>query len=419
MSDDTGDRVPSLLNYKNLTREFYLLVPNAFLIFSIALVLMLILYSDRSFEKKPHDIFCFNKKPDPKSKDTNPDCPPMETLDGTDIGKFGLVAFIFSNAYKVTLNATNSVIHKFLVNIQKLNFIRLYLFFFIIIKTTRELVKIFFPFNLFKKLKNKEASIIIDFMSIFMSVIALLFTMCILVAIVVYFGFIFYRLGTAKRYDTKLIPVLVMLILIFPVIAIVFGLNATITENGVGVKNKEKVGHYNWLFVLLIALGVPFIATCQTVGSVLISGFFNIFNDKYQDEDAVNQYPKLNKVGGGIEDVVKAVRAVKGLMGKKDKVEISSGESSFNPLTAHINSSESSPVNNNDFPPVKNNDLPPVKIVESFFITKSKKIRSNALWFIAILATFTVSLTIGDLAATTLKLEHTKKNINKTFKFLT
>ena len=216
MSDDTGDQVPSLLNMSNLTKNFYTLVPNTFFIFSIGLILMLMLYSNKSFEKKPYGMFCFTKDHDSKSKKTDDQksCPPMETLDGTDIGTFGLYAFVFSNAYKVTLNATNNVIHLFLTQIQKLNMIRLYIFFFFLIKYTKELVKVFFPFNLFKKMKDVKTSIIVDFMSIFMSVIGFLFTMCLVVAIVVYFAFIFYRLATAKRNDAKLIPVLFVLIII-------------------------------------------------------------------------------------------------------------------------------------------------------------------------------------------------------------
>jgi hypothetical protein len=413
MSELQGDQIPSLLNAKNLTKNFYTLVPNTFFIFSISLILMLILYSNKSFEKKPYDMFCFTKDHDSKSKKTDPNCPPMEKLDGTDIGTFGLYAFVFSNAYRVTLNATNSVIHLFLKQIQKLNIIRLYIFFFFFIKYTKELVRAFFPFNLFKKIKNTNTSIFVDFMSIFMSVIGFLFTICLLVAIVVYFAFIFYRLGTAKRNDAKLIPVLFVLIIIFPIIAITFGLNATITENGVGVTTKQKIGHYNWFFFVLIALGAPFIATCQTIGSVLISGVLNLFTKRYEDKDAVNQYPMPDKVGGGINSAVEAVRAVEAVIKSKSKTESKSEYKSTsksvdgvkNPLLFNTEFNTNVHVNNDNSP----ND---------YFITKANKIRSTAVWGVLGLTLVTTILTMLDVSVTTLKWDHSKKIINKTILFL-
>lgn len=417
MSDDIGDQVPSVLNMSNLTKNFYTLVPNTFFIFSISLVLMLMLYSNKSFEKKPHDMFCFTKDHDSKSKKTDEktSCPQMEKLDGTDIGTFGLYAFVFSNAYKVTINATNSVIHLFLKQIQKLNILRLYIFFFFFIKYTKELVRTFFPFNLFQKMKGVKTSIFVDFMSIFMSVIGFLFTICLLVAIVVYFAFIFYRLGTAKRNDAKLIPVLFVLIIIFPIIAITFGLNATITENGVGVTTKQKVGHYNWLFFVLIALGVPFIATCQTIGSVLFSGFLNLFTNKYEDKDAVNQYPNPDQVGGGINDVVKAVRAVEAVIHNKSKAKDKAASSSSSKEGGIKNPILGNTEINLDYDFNKNSTNYDEEI---YFITKSNKIRSDAIWCVLGLTFITTILTMLDTAVTTLKWEHSKKIMNKTIQVL-
>ena len=60
MSD--GDPIPSLFDMRTLTKDFYTLVPNGVLIFSVAILLTLILYSNNSFKKKTiWNILLFEK----------------------------------------------------------------------------------------------------------------------------------------------------------------------------------------------------------------------------------------------------------------------------------------------------------------------------------------------------------------------
>ena len=164
MSD--GDPIPSLFDMRTLTKDFYTLVPNGFLIFSVAILLTLILYSNNSFKKKPYGIFCFLKKiklddcgkPILETKtDPNADvleCPEMEELSANDTGKFALIAYIMKTSYEVTHNATNSVIHFLLEQIQSLRIIPLYGLFYFAIKFLKDLIKVIMPFDLFNKFKG-------------------------------------------------------------------------------------------------------------------------------------------------------------------------------------------------------------------------------------------------------------------------
>lgn len=318
MSD--GDPIPSLFDMRTLTKDFYTLVPNGFLIFSVAILLTLILYSNNSFKKKPYGIFCFLKKIEldecgkpilETNAKTDPnadilDCPKMEELSANDTSRVALISYIMKTSYEVTHNATNSVIHFLLQQIQSFRIIPLYVLFYFAIKFLKDLIKVIMPFDLFKNFKGKTSSILTDFMAILMSVITLLFTICFMIANVIYFAFIFNKLANAKGHAVKLIPILFVMLLIIMFAVIIGGIKAQ------GAKKNEK---YIWLFFMLIAFGVPFVATCHTIGYVLLSGFINVFTGRFTnervaaDKDTYNKYKlneKTSKVGGAVSGGAKS-----------------------------------------------------------------------------------------------------------------
>ena len=386
---------------KTLTQDFYTLVPNTFLVFSLAILFTIILNSNNSFQAKPYGMFCFTKQPKiddcgdviPSIKKTDSDtldCPEMTKLDKNDVGKIALIAYIMRTSYEVTHNATNSVIHLLLRQIQQLNIIKLYLLFYIMLKLSKEtvnamfpldLVKAIFPFDLFKTIRTANTSILIDFMEILLSVITLLFTICFLVANVVYFSFLFVRLAQAKGHYVKLIPILAIMLLIIIFILIVVGINS---------QGKKKNGKMNLLFIMLIAFAVPFVATFHTLGYALLSGFINIFTGGYTRPDVHDHKDKYNKYKIEKPEEPKITRG--GATTDAASVAVAAGVTAVSVAAAvsGINLNTSKNKNNNDNAP---NNMQNVKDdPNAGFNTKLKKIRTDALWFIGGLVVLTSTL---------------------------
>ena len=421
-----SDPIPSLFDRRTLTKDFYTLVPNAFLIFSVAILLTIILYSNNSFKSKPYGMFCFLKKqvlddcgkPIPETKiktDPNPDileCPQMEELSKNDTSKLALISYIMKTSYEVTHNATNSVIHFLLEQIQSLRIIPLYVLFYIAIKFLKDFIKVIMPFDLFKKFKGKKSSILTDFMAILMSVITLLFTICFMVANVIYFAFIFNKLANAKGHYVKLVPILFIMLLIILFVVIMVGIKA---------QGKKKKGQYNWLFFMLIAFGVPFVATCHTLGYVLITGFLNVLTGRFINEkvaahkDTYNKY-KINetasKVGGALSDIadgpVAAAMIATSAATAAVAAVVEPPTKSRNPLRPLYNAGISA-YQDSIFKTQKDEDKPNFN-----FNKKARRIRKDAMWFVLGLTILTSVLAMLDSSTKIMKSPIANNYIKKT-----
>jgi hypothetical protein len=434
-----SDPVSSLFDRRTLTKDFYTLVPNSFLIFSVALILVIILYSNNSFKPKPYDMFCFLNQPklddcgEPIKTAKIPDtlnCPTMEELDKNDSGRAHLIAYIMRTSYEVTHNATNSVIHLLLQQIQSLRIIPLYVMFYIIIKLFKDVLKAINPFginDLFNKFKKKPTTIIFDFMAIFMSVISLLFTLCFVVANVIYFAFIFNKLATAKGHYVKLIPILFVMLLIIGFVVIIAGIKA---------QGKKKNGKYNWFFFLLIAFGVPFVATCHTLGYVILSGIVNLFTGRFinkniaADKDTYNKYQlnekdsKVSMKGGantGANDnsnagsggasvsdgPIAAAMVATGAATAAVAAAVGVPKKSMNPLSRMYDSGLSA-YKSSPFKTQKGEDY------QNFnFNKKARRIRKDALWFVLGLTLLTSVLAMLDSSTKIMKHKDANKYISK------
>ena len=350
------------------------------------------------------------------------ECPEMEELSANDTGKFALIAYIMKTSYEVTHNATNSVIHFLLEQIQSLRIIPLYGLFYFAIKFLKDLIKVIMPFDLFKKFKGKKSSILTDFMAILMSVITLLFVICFMVANVIYFAFIFNKLANAKGHAVKLIPILFVILLIIMFVVIMVGIKA----------QGKKKGKYNWLFFMLIALGVPIAATCHTLGYVLLSGFINVFTGRFTgkdvaaDKDTFNKYKindKASKVGGAVSGgaksnsgantniaegpVAAAVVATAATVAALAAV-VEPPTKSMNPLRPLYNAGISA-YQHSVFKTQKGEDKPNFN-----FNKKARRIRKDAMWFVLGLGVLTSVLAMLDSSTKIMKSPIANNLIHKT-----
>jgi hypothetical protein len=292
------DVVGSMFDIDKLTKDLKTLVPNIFVVFSIGITLILILYSNINYKKR--DIFCFtkqNKEPCDLPKDKEPvyteSCPKDEhPLTTADYNFFELLAYVFGHAYTECVNATSQVINILVYKINSFQIVALYIGFFLFNKFLKEFLQVFVPFEFLNKILNKlqgaqlNSSFIFDIVMSLLSVIWLIFTICLLVAIVVYFAYLFHGLFTSTGRYAQLIPVFAFAILIIPLFPILFS------------SKQLKKNKYYWVMVTLITLGVPFISSLQSIGSVLVSGFMNLFTSN-------NEF-KYDYTGKKIEDVQKA-----------------------------------------------------------------------------------------------------------------
>jgi hypothetical protein len=296
----------SLFDKEKINKDLMSFIPNLLLIFSIGIIILFILYSiDNKCGLTPHGLFHFMGVSDIMTYDVNTkSCKTPEELNmirrkqienkvqitipepdkaikDKDASWFALFGYIVTNAFKATLNSSNYIIRSLydILNTDSnccIGVVMLYIMFYIISKFFKEIIQAFVPFDFFKLFKNKKtkSSFLFDIIFSILSIISILFAVCLTVAIIVYIAFLFKGLfDSSNEYSVKLIPIYFMLIITIPLIAWIFGLDIKITEEkGASKKGIEKIGHYNWIIFMLIALGIPFITTCTTIVQLIVVG---------------------------------------------------------------------------------------------------------------------------------------------------
>ena len=238
-----------------------------------------------------------------------------------------------------------------------------------------------------------------------------------------------HKLANAKGYAVKLIPILVVMLLISVFVVIIVGIKA---------QGKKKKGQYNWLFFMLIALGVPVAATFHTLGYVLISGTLNVLTGRFtgphiaSDKDHYNMY-KIKEKGSNGENASNGEKASKGEKargGANAGVSITNGAVAAAVVaTAAATSAVASltepkkPTN----PLSKTYDSAMGMYKDSIFKTqkgtdpenfnfnkKARRIRKDALWFVLGLGVFTSVLAMLDSSTKIMKSPLANNIIQKT-----
>jgi len=287
-NDSTGDSAninsgTKMFSMSTLTKDATSLVPNIFNTLSIGITLLLIFYSNIDYKKR--SVFCFiNEIKDPCETKVKVDdtCPKdEEKLTTADYQFYELLAYVLGHAYKECLNATSQLINVFNDKIKLYQVFMIYIVFFVMNKFLKEFLEVFVPSKFLSKILTKlhssqqDSSLIFDIFFSLFSMVSLLFIVCLLVSIVIYFAYIFNGLFRSSGRYVQLIPVFAFVILIIPLFPMIFS------------SKSLKKSKYYWLMVILITLGVPFIASMHTIGKVVVYGFYKWFTSKTLIKHAV------------------------------------------------------------------------------------------------------------------------------------
>ena len=286
------DTTFSLLSPQKLNKEFMSFIPNILLIFSIGITIILILCSIGRCDPEPYSMFYFASSPIKTSTSTLSGCdrtqrvPQDSVIELTDASLLSLIGYVVTNAYFTTFNASSFLIRRLYDVLDKdstccYGVVSLYILFYIIVKFSKEVIDAFVPFDFFKIFAHKKnkSSLLFDIIFSVLAVISILFILCLLLSIIVYFAFLFKGLfDMTNEFRVKLIPIYFMFIVTIPIIAWAFKLNIQIFEGPSKKKVPAKLGNYNWIIFLLIALGIPFISTIQTIGSLIAIGLAGILS---------------------------------------------------------------------------------------------------------------------------------------------
>ena len=188
---------------------------------------------------------------------------------------------------------------------------------------------------------------------------------------------------------------------------------------GIKAQGKKKKGQYNWLFFMLIALGVPIAATFHTLGYVLLTGFVNIFTGRFihervaADKDSFNKYKineKASKVGGAVNDsymtegpVAAAMVATSAATAAFAAAVMDPPKKSMNPLRPLYSAYQGSV-----FKTQKGEDKPNFN-----FNKKARRIRKDAMWFVLGLGVVTSVLAMLDSSTKIMKSTKANEYIHK------